>query len=137
MKIRWQWFLFSTMIFAIGTFMTSCSASKRASAAKSVELKDPVAGTWDYEVSGTPDGTVSGQMVIMKEGDSYKAKLTNDMGEAPIDNLVIDSNALNGSFDFQGFQLDISGDFEGEAFNGEIGVEYTTFPMVATRRAVE
>lgn len=126
-------FLATGMLVAAGMMTTSCSASKKATA-KAAELKDPVAGTWDYEVSGTPDGTVNGQMIILKEGDSYKAKLASDIGEVQIDNLVIDNQSLKGSFDYQGFMLDISGDFEGEAFSGEVGVDYTTFPINATRR---
>jgi hypothetical protein len=34
----------------------------------------------------------------------------------------------------QGYEIAISGDFDGDSLTGEVGAEYTTFPLVAKRK---
>lgn len=130
---------------AIITLYSSCSGTKSAvatDATKKAPMKekmekpmlDPYAGTWEYEVTDTPNGDVTGDLIITKEGDSYKAKLSSELGEAPINNLSLENNSIKGTFDMQGYEISISGAFDGDALNGEVGVEYTTFPLVAKRK---
>lgn len=72
-------------------------------------------------------------MVIAKEGDSYTGKLHTDEGTINLQNIKVEDNKLNCTFSVQGYELEMSGTFEGDNFNGEVGVDYKTFKMTASR----
>ena len=91
------------------------------------------AGTWDYKVADTPQGDVTGQLIVAKEGDNYKATLKGAVGTIELDDVEIVDNKLSATMDYQGYTLDVSGTFEGESFTGEVGMQSNSFPMTATR----
>ncbi len=133
-----------TLLLALvmAMLVTACNTAKKATATASEPTKemtkkmaDPFTGTWDYVVANTPDGDAKGQMIIRQDGDSYSGMLKSEMGDTNINNLTITDNKLSGTFDFQGYELTISGDFEGSSFSGEVGVDYTTFPMTASKQS--
>ena len=105
----------------------SCKATKKMA-------YTPV-GSWDYKVTGTPQGDVEGTMILTKTGDSYSGTMTAMGGSIDLDDVKIEDNKLTCTFDYQGYTLDVSGTFEGETFKGEIGMDYNGFPMTATRMA--
>jgi hypothetical protein len=91
-------------------------------------------GEWEYLVEDTPNGDVTGVMVISKVESGYEGKLASDMGELLLNNLTIVEDKLNANFDLQGMQLDMTGTFEGPTFSGNISVDYNSFPMTATKK---
>ncbi|WKN40467.1 hypothetical protein [Tunicatimonas pelagia] len=118
-------FSLTSVLFVALLWLTSCASSKTMT-------YDP-AGTWNYTVTGTPSGTVDGTMVISKNGDSYTGEMQSALGNAALDNLKIEDNALNASLYFQGTELNVTGTFEGNTFDGEVVAGYDSFGMTASR----
>ncbi len=116
-----------TLIILIAAFAAyACAASKKA--------VDVSIGEWEYVIKDTPEGDVSGTMVIGKDGDSYTGKFVSDIGELPLQNLTIQDGQLNGMFEYTGYEIGVEGKFEGDSFTGKCVVEYMEFPMTATRK---
>lgn len=96
---------------------------------------DPAIGAWEYVVSGTPDGDVTGTMYIAKEGEVYTGNLNGSAGTINLGNITIEDGKMQSEFDFQGYTLDLKGTFEGDAFTGNVSLdEYTQFPIKATKK---
>jgi hypothetical protein len=93
---------------------------------------DP-SGNWNYTVTGTPNGTVEGTMTITKNGDSYSGELQSPIGSTNLNNLEIEGQTLSADFDYSGTEIQMSGTFEGDSFNGEVAAGYDSFDMTANR----
>lgn len=124
-----------TLTLAI-LFMASCSP-KMASKAADVAPPDPYVGTWNYQVQDTPDGTLKGKLQIDKDGDNYKAMLMSETNETTIENVAINGTTLTGNFDYQGYTVNIKGDFSGMSLNGSMSVEGMSFPLLANKAEME
>ncbi len=118
-------FSLTSILFVALLWLASCASSKTMA-------YDP-AGTWNYSVTGTPNGTVDGTMIISKNGDNYTGEMQSSLGNAAMDNLKIEDNALNASLYFQGTELSVNGTFEGDTFDGEVVAGYDSFGMTASR----
>ncbi len=116
--------LTSTLFVAL-LWVSSCASSKTM-------VYDP-AGTWNYSVTGTPNGTVDGTLVISKNGDAYAGELRSSQGNIALDDLMIEGQALNATFDYSGTELTMNGVFEGDTFDGEVAAGYDSFDMTASR----
>ena len=117
-------------------FMGSCSP-KMASKAADVAPPDPYVGTWNYQVQDTPDGTLRGTLQINKDGDNYKAMLMSGSNETAIENVAITGSTLTGNFDYQGYTVNLKGDFSGTSLNGNMLVEGMSFPLMASKAEME
>lgn len=117
-------------------FMASCSP-KMASKAADVAPADPYVGTWNYQVQDTPDGTLKGTLQIDKDGDNYKAMLMSGSNETTIKNVAITGSTLTGNFDYQGYTINLKGDFDGMSLNGNMFVEGMSFPLSASKAEME
>ena len=115
------------LILIAGLLWAGCAGTKKSKEAKYI-------GDWEYLVKDTPNGNVTGIMNLSKDGETYIGKLISDMGEIMLNDLSIVEDKLSANFDIQGMRLDMSGTFEGPQFTGTIGVDYTTFPMTATKK---
>lgn len=105
--------------------LVACTATKKV-------VYNPV-GNWDYTVSNTPNGDVTGTLVLSKTGNTYKAVLQSPMGDVDLNNVKVEDNQLSGTFDMQGYELELKGSFEGENLQGTIGADGNTFPLKASR----
>jgi len=129
----------AVLSLSLGVLLTSCDTAKRAvatSAAKTVKMEDPYVGSWDYIVKDTPNGDVEGVLVIKKEMDTYSALISGEAGELDLSGFAIEDNALEGTFDYQGYEVTVKGTFSGKMIKGDMGVEYMTFPMEAVKQEV-
>ena len=115
------------LLIAAGLLWSSCATTNVTSEAKYL-------GDWEYLVRDTPNGDVTGIITISKESDAFNGIIKSDMGDTPIDNLVIAEDKLSGTFELQGMTLDIIGDFKGNSFTGAIIVDYNEFPMEMTKK---
>ncbi|MGB3588167.1 MAG: hypothetical protein WBA23_16580 [Tunicatimonas sp.] len=113
------------ILFIALLWMTSCASSKTMA-------YDP-AGTWNYSVTGTPNGTVDGTFVISKNGDAYAGELRSSQGNITLEDLTIEGQALKAVFDYSGTELTMNGMFEGDTFDGEVAAGYDSFDMTASR----
>ena len=118
-------YYFAILVFSM-IILAACAAKK---------MVDPAIGSWEYVVTGTPDGDVKGTMYLAKEGDSYTGNLTGQAGTMKLDNITIEDGKLQSEFSFQGYTLDLKGTFEGDSFSGNVSLdEYTQFPITATKK---
>ena len=116
---------FHYLLLICFSLLAACSASKK--------LANSVVGTWNYTISDTPYGDVAGVMNIAKAGDGYAGTLTTDEGTLELKNVKISDSKLTCTFTAQGYDLDMDGTFEGDSFKGEVGVDFNTFDMTATK----
>ena len=116
-----------TLILLIAAFAAyACASSKK--------VADISVGEWEYVIKDTPEGDVSGTMVIAKDGDAYTGKLVSDIGELPLQNVTIEDGQLKAMFEYTGYEIGMEGKFEGDSYTGKCTVEYMEFPMTATKK---
>lgn len=112
----------------------ACFALLAAMACKSSrQLAYSPVGNWSYVISQTPYGEVSGTFVLTKSGEQYEGRMEGEEGTIALGNLKVADKKLFANFNFQGYQLELTGTFEGEAFDGSVSMDYNVFPMKATR----
>lgn len=117
-------------------FIASCSP-KMASKAADIAPPDPYVGHWNYQIQDTPDGTLNGTLQIDKDGDNYTAMMKSSANEIVIENVAITGSTLTGNFDYQGYTINLKGDFSGMTLNGNMLVEGMSFPLQASKAEME
>lgn len=101
-------------------------------------------GFWEY-TSDTPDGSSSGTLEIIKEGDSYKGTITydNPAGEGKVSsemkNISLSGSNLTFSFDVaaggMALVVNVGGEVSGDQFSGNLSLpEYGSFPINAAKK---
>lgn len=133
---------------------SGCSSSKKAAASTSASQGTTVSdapatsspdvkstssniewvGAWTFEVKGTPDGDVKGDMIISTEGNVLKGVIVAFGGQSEIQSLKIDQNLLSGIFYYNGMAINMSGTFNGNNYNGKVEAEGYSFPMTAAKK---
>lgn len=89
----------------------------------SPEVMDIVSGEWSFSTE-TPGGTMTGNIVIKKDGDSFSGTIYNDITaqENELKNIQISGNNLSFNFDvqYQGQNLNLLANLEisGETYQG-------------------
>ncbi len=117
---------------------TACDTTKNAMGnARAKKAVDPYVGTWNYVVKDTPNGIVEGELIISKASEAYSAIINGEAGEVPLQDFLIEGNNLKGTFDYQGYEVQVKAMFEGDQLKGNMGVDYMTFPMEATKMMAE
>lgn len=114
-------------IICLICIMAGCAAVKN---------KYTPAGSWDYLVKDTPMGDAKGTLEINETEEGFEGKMiTDNFGEAKLDNLKIVDNRLSASafLSQAGISVDILGLFEGETFNGTVGVNGDEYTLTGTR----
>jgi len=106
-------------------WLAGCASSKSMA-------YDP-SGNWNYTVTGTPNGTVEGTMTITKNGDSYSGELQSPIGSTNLNNLKIEGQTLSADFYYSGTEIQMSGTFDGDSFDGEVAAGYDSFDITANR----
>lgn len=93
-------------------------------------------GSWDYTITGTPNGDYSGVLTVSMEGDNYSAVLKSQEGELTLDKTKYDKSTkkLTGVFDYQGTPVDFESTTEGDAMKGWVSAGGGSFPFNATRK---
>ena len=102
--------------------------------ASSKKIADASLGTWDYVIKNTPEGDLAGTMIIAKESDSYTGYLESTQGRIDLQDVSVENGNMNCNFDYMGYQILLSGLFEGASFNGKVSVDYNDFMMTATKK---
>ncbi len=99
-------------LFAVFTLsLTNCGSSKAT--------VNPILGTWNLTVEGTPQGNIATDLIIAKnEANQYVGNLTSAMGNSTLQGLSIEENKLTANFQIQGMDFNISGKFEKDTFDG-------------------
>lgn len=113
-------------LLAVVLFIYGCAGTKK--------VTDISIGTWDYIIKDTPQGDLNGNFIIANEGDAYTGSLNSDQGSIPLEDISVEEGNLKCSFNYQGYEIEMTGKFEGKAFDGKVSVDYNDFPMTATKR---
>jgi hypothetical protein len=104
-----------------------------ASTKKSKTSVPSYIGTWDYVLS-MPEGDQEGFIIFRQEDDQVIGTLGSDQGEIQLSDLVINEENLTANFDYQGYTVNMFGDFEGNQLKGNMAVEGFELPYVATKQ---
>ena len=113
------------LIFSISFLVfLSCASSKK--------LVSSYTGKWGYSID-TPQGKYDGNMEINKDGKAYIGKLNSDMGSVDLKDLMIKDGKLTANFDMMGNTINISGNFNGNVFDGHVDAGGYQIPFKATR----
>ncbi len=118
-------------MLCLGLYVSSCDTTKRAvgTTSEKMEVMDPYVGSWNYVVKDTPEGDIKGLLVIEKAMEKYTARISGEQGEVDLGTFNIVDNQMQGTFDYQGYELTMKGIFSGKTIKGDIGVEFMSFPM--------
>ena len=99
----------------------------------SIELFEDYSGAWEYEVD-TPEGTYTGVINLMKEDDGYEGNLATNGYEYEISGVEVKENAIKFNVNVDGFDVIISGTFEGDSLNAIADVQGMELPFVAKKK---
>lgn len=125
------------MITAAVLLVFGCTSSKKvadSSSKQAVAKLDPAIGVWSYTITGLPDGDTGGTLTISKEGSAYKGNISSDLGEVDLSECMIEGNSMTkGVFEVQGYEVELSGMFEGSNFTGKIYAAGYEFPITAVK----
>ena len=72
-------------------------------------------------------------MEINQVGKAFTGKLNSEMGSVDLNDVVINNGNLSANFEMMGNSINISGDFQGEVFNGKVEAGGYQIPFKATR----
>ena len=93
-------------------------------------------GSWDYTVTGTPQGDFKGELIVTKNETGYTAKLSSKDGEIPFNSFTYDKKGKKsaGTFDFSGTAVDFKAGVEKEQMKGTMNAGGMEFPFTATKK---
>ncbi|MEL7531805.1 MAG: hypothetical protein AAFN10_10880 [Bacteroidota bacterium] len=123
MKTTQRLLLMCMMLLLVGT---ACKGTKTAAWS--------AAGNWDFTVSNTPVGDLTGVMVISKSGDDYTGELRTEEGTLALEEVKLVDKKLTANLSYQGYSLNLEGMFTGDMMDGEISMGYDSFTIKATRQ---
>ncbi|MBK8505770.1 MAG: hypothetical protein IPL46_28375 [Saprospiraceae bacterium] len=120
---------------AIAITISSCHSNKNLSGLtpRSVMLADPYTGDWEFTIEDMPSGDAEGILNIDKQGYHYRASVSGDIGDMDLDDVTIQGERLKGHFQYKGFRVNVKGNFEGDIFEGKVGVTLISYPFKAKK----
>ena len=110
-------------VFAVGLVVSGCLAVGPA-------------GSWNYTVTGTPQGDFTGEMMVTKNEKGYAAKLSSKDGEIPFNSFTYNKKEKKsaGTFDFSGTTVDFNANVEKEQMKGAMTAGGMEFPFTALKK---
>lgn len=116
-------------------FFIAVIALASCTTTKSSKVITP-AGTWDYTITGTPEGDFFGAMIITSQDKMFSAKMNSQGSEIVIDKFTWDATTqkVGGVFDYSGYPVLFEATLAGEELTGTMAVEDSAFPFKATRK---
>lgn len=110
--------------------ITSCATNKTSKA------KITPAGTWDYSITGTPEGDFNGVMIVTELEKTFSAKMTSRGNELNIDNFTWDgvTTKVSGEINYTGYIVTLNATLSGDEMTGNMFVEGESFPFKANRK---
>jgi hypothetical protein len=114
----------------IAITITACVATKTTTKAPSPT------GSWDYTITGTPQGDFKGVMIIAEADKMLTAKLISDGAELPIDKFVFnkETQKMSGEFDYSGALILLDAVLNVNEITGNMSTSGMNFPFKATRK---
>jgi hypothetical protein len=92
-------------------------------------------GTWDYTVEGVPEGYETGSMIIAEKDKNYGVTMAlNEYYKTEGESVVYKKKALSFIIWVESEEVSISGNFDGDTFNGTVSLSQGDFDMVAKKK---
>lgn len=113
-------------LVALAALISSCSSMKKSSVPNYI-------GTWTYSVD-TPQGTTEGYLTITQDEKELIGLIGSDMGETPLANFEVSEESVRGTFDFEGYTVELSGTFEDNVLDGLMSVSGYDLPFKANKK---
>jgi hypothetical protein len=90
-------------------------------------------GQWDYVLS-LPDQDINGYLKFAQEEDAVVGFVGSDEGETSLNNLMIDEEKESGTFEAQGYEIQLNGTFEGDVLKASVSAAGYDFPFEAKKQ---
>jgi len=83
-----------------------------------IVVKDDLIGGWDYTVAGAPEGYDKGFLLIVKQGDIYRAQVQLGSGAVNGENVVVKGNKITFTVKVEGETVSVSLEAKGSKISG-------------------
>lgn len=83
-----------------------------------VIVKDDLIGGWEYTVAGAPEGYDKGFLMIVKQGDIYKAQVQLSTGAVNGENVVVKGNKITFTVNVEGETVSVALEAKGSKISG-------------------
>jgi hypothetical protein len=80
--------------------------------------KDNLVGGWEYTVEGAPEGYERGFLLIVKQGDIYKAQVQHSGGAVNGENVVVKGNKITFTVNIEDEIVSVALEANGSKFTG-------------------
>jgi hypothetical protein len=112
----------SFLLFCFCLFLASCASVS------------PV-GSWNYTVTGTPNGDYAGTLIVTKIKKQYAATLNSQGGDLPFKKFAFDpkTKKATGDFDYQGTPISLDAAVKENDMAGTLSTDDAQFPFKAAR----
>jgi hypothetical protein len=120
---------FSTVLmFVVMLIWSGCTTTKSSKTAIPNYI-----GQWNFSLE-LPDQTIKGYLTFSQEGEEVLSAIGVEEGETQLSDFTINEESFSGSFEYMGYTVDVSGDFEGNVLNGKMSAEGYEFPFEALKQ---
>ena len=93
-------------------------------------------GSWNYTVTGTPNGDYAGMLIVKKIQKQYAATLNSQGSDLPFKKFTFDpkTKKASGDFDYQGTPISLDASVTEIDMAGTLSTDDAHFPFKATRK---
>jgi len=120
--------VFPIVMVVIMLLMAGCASTK-----KSKTSIPNYIGQWNYVLS-LPDQDIEGYLKFSQEGDAVVGIVGGGEGEIPLSDFAIDEEKVSGMFEAMGYDIQLSGTFEGEVLKATMSAAGYDFPFEAQKQ---
>lgn len=120
--------LFPFAMIVVMLIMAGCTSTK-----KSKTSIPNYIGQWHYVLS-LPDQDIEGYLKFSQEGEAVVGVVGGGEGETPLSDFAIDEEKVSGTFEAQGYEIQMSGTFEGEVLKANMSAAGYDFPFEAMKQ---
>jgi hypothetical protein len=120
--------LFPLAMIVIMLLLAGCASTK-----KSKTSIPNYIGQWNVVIS-LPDGDEERYVKFVQEEDVVTGYVGGDQGEIQLEDLVIDEEKMSANFDVEGYHIDMTGNFEGDAIKGIMSAQGYEIPYEGTKQ---
>jgi len=83
-----------------------------------VVIKEDLIGGWEYTVAGAPEGYDKGFLMIVKQGDIYKAQVQLSGGAVNGENVLVKGNKITFTVNIEGETVSVALEAKGSKLSG-------------------
>jgi hypothetical protein len=120
--------VFPIVMVLIMLFMAGCASTK-----KSKTSVPNYIGQWNYVLS-LPDQDIEGYLKFSQVDDAVVGVVGGGEGETPLSDFAIDEEKVSGMFEAMGYDIQLSGTFEGEVLKATMSAAGYDFPFEAQKQ---